>query len=190
MPTSAGSSHPSRALEFAEVRMHGVVARRRVLHFGWSYAFDSARIAPGPEIPDFLLGVRERAGRIRGGDAGRSWRGAHHRYPAGAGIGWHRDAPAFGIVAAVSLLAPCRMRFRRGEDGPLGDHGNHARAALRVRHYGRVPFRMAALHPAHEGAALLDHVPDFAASSIAASSASLLWTPLNARLPITNKGTP
>jgi alkylated DNA repair dioxygenase AlkB len=38
-------------------------------------------------------------------------------YAPGAGIGWHRDAPAFGIVAAVSLLASCRMRFRRGEVG-------------------------------------------------------------------------
>jgi alkylated DNA repair dioxygenase AlkB len=36
------------------------------------------------------------------------------RYEAGAGIGWHRDAPMFGpIVAGVSLLAACRMRFQR-----------------------------------------------------------------------------
>ena len=45
--------------------MHGVVARRRVLHFGWSYTFDSARIAPGPEIPDFLQARSRTAGRIR-----------------------------------------------------------------------------------------------------------------------------
>lgn len=36
------------------------------------------------------------------------------RYPAGAGIGWHRDAPMFGSrIAGVSLRAPCRMRFQR-----------------------------------------------------------------------------
>ena len=36
------------------------------------------------------------------------------RYPPGAGIGWHRDAPAFGDpVIGVSLLAVCRMRFQR-----------------------------------------------------------------------------
>src|SRR5205823_5561673 len=34
-------------------------------------------------------------------------------YKPGAGIGWHRDAPPFGIVAGVSLGSPCRMRFRQ-----------------------------------------------------------------------------
>ena len=38
------------------------------------------------------------------------------RYPEGAGIGWHRDAPMFGAkVAGVSLLSGCRMRFQRGK---------------------------------------------------------------------------
>ena len=36
------------------------------------------------------------------------------RYPPGAGIGWHRDAPQFGDVSGISLLTACRMRFRRG----------------------------------------------------------------------------
>jgi alkylated DNA repair dioxygenase AlkB len=36
------------------------------------------------------------------------------RYPPGAGIGWHRDAPQFGDVGGVSLQAASRMRFRRG----------------------------------------------------------------------------
>jgi len=36
------------------------------------------------------------------------------RYPAGAGIRWHRDAPTFGSrIVGVSLRAPCRMRFQR-----------------------------------------------------------------------------
>jgi len=34
-------------------------------------------------------------------------------YPVGATIGWHRDAPPFGIVVGVSLLSACRFRFRR-----------------------------------------------------------------------------
>jgi hypothetical protein len=36
-------------------------------------------------------------------------------YPPGAGIGWHRDSPSFGIVAGISFGADCRMRFRRGK---------------------------------------------------------------------------
>jgi alkylated DNA repair dioxygenase AlkB len=37
-------------------------------------------------------------------------------YSPGAGIGWHRDAPPFGIVAGISLGAEGRMRFRKRVD--------------------------------------------------------------------------
>jgi alkylated DNA repair dioxygenase AlkB len=40
-------------------------------------------------------------------------------YPPGAGIGWHRDAPPFGVVAACSLLSSCRFRLRRGTSGRI-----------------------------------------------------------------------
>ena len=33
-------------------------------------------------------------------------------YPAGAGIGWHRDAPAFDFIVGISLLSECTMKFR------------------------------------------------------------------------------
>jgi alkylated DNA repair protein (DNA oxidative demethylase) len=105
------------ALEFAEVRMHGVVARRRVRHFGWLYGYDSARLAPGPPIPAFLLPTRERLAALAAVEPESLGEALITEYPPGAGIGWHRDAPAFGIVLAVSLLGGCRMRFRRGETG-------------------------------------------------------------------------
>jgi alkylated DNA repair dioxygenase AlkB len=35
-------------------------------------------------------------------------------YAPGAGIGWHRDAPTFGVVAGISLAGSCRMRFQTG----------------------------------------------------------------------------
>ena len=34
-------------------------------------------------------------------------------YAPGAGIGWHRDRPQFGEVAAFSFANACRLRFRR-----------------------------------------------------------------------------
>jgi len=104
-------------LEYGEVRMHGVVAKRRVRHFGWSYTYDSARIGPGPEIPEFLLPVRARLAAFASVAPEHLAEALVTEYPAGAGIGWHRDAPAFGIVAAVSLGSSCRMRFRRGKVG-------------------------------------------------------------------------
>ena len=35
------------------------------------------------------------------------------RYDPGAGIGWHRDRPAFEHVIGISLGEPATMRFRR-----------------------------------------------------------------------------
>jgi alkylated DNA repair dioxygenase AlkB len=34
-------------------------------------------------------------------------------YAPGAGIGWHRDRPEFGIIIGVSLVAPSHFRLRR-----------------------------------------------------------------------------
>ena len=95
--------------------MRGVGARRRVAHYGWHYSFDTFRATPGPAIPDFLFSVRERLATFVQVAPEQLAEALVTEYSPGAGIGWHRDAPPFGIVAAVSLLGRCRMRFRRGE---------------------------------------------------------------------------
>ena len=35
-----------------------------------------------------------------------------NEYRPGSPIGWHRDAPQYDVVAGVSLLSACQMRFR------------------------------------------------------------------------------
>ena len=105
------------ALEFGEVRMRGIAARRRVLHFGWLYGYESWRLSPGPPIPPPLLPLGARLAKFVGVEPDALAEALVSEYRAGAGIGWHRDAPRFGIVAAVSLVGACRMRFRRGEKG-------------------------------------------------------------------------
>ena len=35
-----------------------------------------------------------------------------NEYQPGSPIGWHRDAPQYEIVAGVSLMSSCRMKFR------------------------------------------------------------------------------
>jgi alkylated DNA repair protein (DNA oxidative demethylase) len=112
-----------RALPFSEVRMRGVPARRRTAHFGWLYGYETWRIEPGPRVPDFLLPLRARAAALLGVDAARLEEVLVTEYPAGAGIGWHRDAPMFGSIVGVSLLSACRFRFRRG---PAGGRTSHA----------------------------------------------------------------
>jgi alkylated DNA repair protein (DNA oxidative demethylase) len=102
------------ALAFGDVRMRGQVARRRTVHFGWTYGYETWRVEPGPPIPAFLLPLRERAARLAGVGAEALAEVLLTHYPPGAGIGWHRDAPAFGLVIGVSLLGACRFRFQHG----------------------------------------------------------------------------
>lgn len=103
-----------RSLEFREMRMRGVVARRRVLHYGVHYSFETFKASPGPPIPEFLLPLRERAARFAGLEARRLEEALITEYSPGATIGWHRDAAPFDIVIGISLASTCRFRFRRG----------------------------------------------------------------------------
>ena len=103
-----------RALEFHEVRMRGVAARRRVIQYGWKYSFESFRMTQGPDMPEYLERVRDRAADLAGKAAVELSEALVTEYSPGAAIGWHRDAPGFGLVVGISLLSSCRFRFRRG----------------------------------------------------------------------------
>jgi alkylated DNA repair dioxygenase AlkB len=87
--------------------MRGVVARRRVAFVGQSYD----RMAAGP-LPNFLLPLRARIAQWAGVDAEALAMALINEYRPGSPIGWHRDAPQYDIVAGISLLAECRMKFR------------------------------------------------------------------------------
>ncbi|HEX6703017.1 MAG TPA: alpha-ketoglutarate-dependent dioxygenase AlkB, partial [Gaiellaceae bacterium] len=105
-------------LEFHEIRMHGVAAKRTARHFGVDYDYERrAAVHEAEPVPEWLAGVRERAAELPGVAPEELAEILVQRYPPGAQIGWHRDAPAFGIVVGVSLGGPARMRFRRDKDG-------------------------------------------------------------------------
>jgi alkylated DNA repair dioxygenase AlkB len=93
------------------------IARRRMAHFGWLYGYDSWKIEPVPAIPEFLHGLRERAAALVMVGAEELVETLVTEYPPGAAIGWHRDAPAFAVVVAISLLSWCRLRLREGSSG-------------------------------------------------------------------------
>lgn len=104
---------------YAPFTMRGLVAKRLVASFGVGYAYDARALAPAAPLPPFLLPVRERVAALAG-VAPEALAMAHViRYPPGAGIGWHRDAPAFGLVVGISLGGPARLQLRRG--GPGGE---------------------------------------------------------------------
>ncbi|MDQ3822638.1 MAG: alpha-ketoglutarate-dependent dioxygenase AlkB [Actinomycetota bacterium] len=105
-------------LEFREIRMHGVVAKRTARHFGLDYDYERRGVVEEAEpIPEWLGPVRERAAELAGVAPEELAEVLVQRYPEGAQIGWHRDAPAFGIVVGVSLGVGSRMRFRRDKGG-------------------------------------------------------------------------
>ena len=94
-------------IAFVDFEMRGVVARRRVAFFGQSYD----RMAAGP-LPAFLLPLRATIAQWAGVDAEAFAMALINEYRPGSPIGWHRDAPQYDIVAGISLLSECRMKFR------------------------------------------------------------------------------
>ena len=100
-------------LDYREVVMHGRAARRTVRHFGLDYDYQSRDAVPCDPLPEELEFLRARCAELAEREPEELVQILVTRYPAGAGIGWHLDAPMFGRIAGVSLGAPCRMRFQR-----------------------------------------------------------------------------
>jgi alkylated DNA repair dioxygenase AlkB len=105
-------------LDFHEIRMHGVVAKRTARHFGIDYDYERrAAVQEAEPVPDWIEPVREHAAALARLRPESLVEVLVQRYPEGAQIGWHRDAPMFGTVVGVSLLSSSRMRFRRDVGG-------------------------------------------------------------------------
>jgi DNA oxidative demethylase len=99
---------------FYEFKLHGVAAKRRVLHFGLRYALESRVLSTAPEIPGQLEPLRRRAAEFAGVAPDDFSQILVNEYRPGADLGWHHDSPAFGIVTGVSLGGTCTMRFQHG----------------------------------------------------------------------------
>jgi alkylated DNA repair dioxygenase AlkB len=104
-----------RALRFDPIVIRGQAARRTARHYGLGYDYEARTPQPGEPLPDWLLPVRERAAALDDTAPEALVEALVQHYPAGATIGWHRDAPAFGTVFGVSLAGHCRLRFQRGK---------------------------------------------------------------------------
>lgn len=100
-------------LAFEPVVLRGVTARREVAHFGARYRFEGGALARAPPLPPFLAEVCARAAAAARFPADATIEALVTRYPPGAGIGWHRDAPPFGpSLAGLSLAGACELRLR------------------------------------------------------------------------------
>ena len=102
------------AYPFHEVRMRGQVARRTVIHFGWDYDYEGWKVHPTTPPSPLLAALRDRCAAAAEVAPESLEQFLVARYPPGATIGWHRDAPMFGSpVVGVSLLSDCTMKFKR-----------------------------------------------------------------------------
>jgi len=106
------------SIDWQRVEMRGQVARRAVRHYGLRYDYERRDLVPTDPPPAALELVRGRAAALAGRAPGDLAQILVTRYPPGATIGWHRDAPLFGMVVGVSLSAACRLRFLRAQGGP------------------------------------------------------------------------
>lgn len=101
-------------LPLEPVRMRGGVGRRETIHFGYDYDYDAWTLQPAPDPPEAFAEILRRCAETASISPEALQQVMVARYPPGATINWHRDAPMFGSpVIGISLLSRCEMRFRR-----------------------------------------------------------------------------
>lgn len=101
-----------QGLAYTHEVVRGQPLKRGRVEFGIGYATVGRKAKPAPPMPPFLEAlIAQGLPHCPPGTTYNScllW-----RYPAGAGIGWHMDAPLFGdCIMAVSLGAEARLQFR------------------------------------------------------------------------------
>jgi alkylated DNA repair dioxygenase AlkB len=102
----------AKQLPLTEARYKNFTAKRRVASFGFEYDFDSNELAPAPSPPRFLQPLRNKIAFWLDMPEAEFAHALVAEYRPGTALGWHRDAPQFGIVVGISLGGWCRMRFR------------------------------------------------------------------------------
>jgi alkylated DNA repair protein (DNA oxidative demethylase) len=107
-----------RSIEYDDFVLHDKLAKRKVRHFGYSYEFFSPSVINAEPFPNWLIDLRNQTAELASLNPEQVEQALIAFYPAGSGIGWHRDAPAFGpIVIGISLGSDEVIRFRRETNG-------------------------------------------------------------------------
>lgn len=106
-PEQAALAAALQTLAFKPYEHLGYLGHRRIA------AFD--REGDGAGWPGFLSDLMARLAKRLDLDGAAFVQVLVNEYAPGAGIGWHRDRPAYGEILGLSLLAPCVMRLRRRE---------------------------------------------------------------------------
>jgi alkylated DNA repair protein (DNA oxidative demethylase) len=103
-----------RKEKFSTFQMHGVEARRKIIHYGLHYDFLNRTVSETKDPPSWMNPLIERVERALQNKVSEV---LITHYPINAGIGWHLDAPAFESLLGISLLNSCHWQMRKGEKG-------------------------------------------------------------------------
>ncbi|WP_158792017.1 alpha-ketoglutarate-dependent dioxygenase AlkB [Granulicella sp. L60] len=103
-------------LELKPFEFHGYLGNRRVTSFGLRYDYSRRQVEAADGFPSFMTELRKKVAKFSGRHVEDFQQGGVNEYPPGAGIGWHKDKPQFGVIVGVSLLSPATMRFRLPTD--------------------------------------------------------------------------
>src|SRR5205823_1598060 len=101
------------ALSLSPFQFGAFEGKRRVASFGWRYSYTSHSLEKADEIPGWIAPIRARVESFADLPDGAVKQLLVTEYDVGVGIGWHRDKPHFDKVFGLSLLSPCKFRFRR-----------------------------------------------------------------------------
>jgi alkylated DNA repair dioxygenase AlkB len=102
-------------LDLKPFEFHGHLGNRRVTSFGLRYDYARRAVKVTDGFPAFVADLRNKVAKFAGRKVDEFQQVGVNEYPSGAGIGWHKDKPQFGLIVGVSLLAPATIRFRRAE---------------------------------------------------------------------------
>jgi alkylated DNA repair dioxygenase AlkB len=102
-------------LDLKPFEFHGHLGNRRVTSFGLRHDYSRRAVRVTDGFPAFVADLQNKVAKFAGRKVDEFRQGGVNEYPPGAGIGWHKDKPQFGVIVGVSLLAPATMRFRRAE---------------------------------------------------------------------------
>jgi len=107
-----------RSLPLANAQYKEFHTKRRIVSYGNRYDYDKNELNAAAPIPEFLHPLRARVASWVGRAPEEFAHALVAEYAQGVQLGWHRDVPDFELVAGVSLLSDCRMRFRRYPPAP------------------------------------------------------------------------
>ncbi|NOT28635.1 MAG: hypothetical protein HOP16_21345 [Acidobacteria bacterium] len=104
-------------LPFRQHKYRGRPMNRRQVMFGFEFVAGNQELGHAGSFPEKLVSLGHRIAGLTSAETEFN-QCIVTKYPAGAGIGWHTDAPCFlGGVAALSLGADGRLQLRpEGED--------------------------------------------------------------------------